>query len=313
MPAFAQSHSNAINFNTVIIDGRAIPLSHDIIISDGYIIFPVRSLFGALGFAVEWNDDARTVTLTRSSDVIIIPISGDNFTINGQPHPIESPAQIINDRTFAPAGNLLSAIGYGWGLDFSISTTETIREDEIARDNALAAVFLNLVSQEAIKNLTDIVNLSQDEIADAIEDIAARYSGLLEHSSSFVDADFFVVIWDEDGTVMYSTLSQESVNIVSLFFAAGEFLPHEAEIYFYRDWQIVVGFNHALNTRGFDITPLYQTHTVATGDTLSSIARLYFGSSHYDVINLILAANDITSNDALFVGQVLIIPTSADR
>jgi len=246
-PAFAQSyeheHNNPSGFNVVFIDGRVISLSYNIIaisvengeveggaapphgafrpktepffngivyiISEEYVLFPVRSLFDALGFVVKWVDGVEnggsSVTLTRDSDIIILPIDNDMFIINGQPRPIETPARIINDRTFAPISHLL---------------------------------------------------------------------------------------------------------------AAGEFWPHEAEIYFYTGGTIAVGFNRALDEifsfYGLDTSPLYQHHIVTAGDSLSRIAMLYFGSSDYDVISLILAANDITLDDALLVGQVLFIPILAE-
>jgi len=311
-PAFSQNYENERDniggFNTVIINGQAISLTYDIIHVDGHMLFPVRSLFDTLGFVVEWDGDERTVTLTRDGNVITIFIGGDMFTIDDKPYQIEIPARIINDRTFVPINNLLSAIGYELNIDFLIRAAGFIREEGIVCNNELDALFLTLIAQETIRRVldaaTNIIDLNQGEIAEIVGSVIGEF----EHYSYLVADDLFIIIWDEDWEIAYATVSGDTLNIITVFFAAGDFWPHEAEFYFYRDWAIAVGFNHALAERGIEAVPAYQHHIVAAGDTLSSIAMLYFGRSDFDIIDLILAANDMTFDDALLVGQVLVIP-----
>ena len=302
IPTFAQNH-----VNTITIDGNTISLPYDVIITEKYILFPVRSLFGTLSFDVEWDDGS--VRLIRNDDVIIIPIGSSEFNFNGQYLPIETPARIIENRAFAPISNLLAAIEYDWGISFSIRTIEAIREDEVAINNTLHSLFLDLVAQDIIRNLDDEASLDQDEITETINSVLVNTSNLFEYYGHFIDTDLFMILWDIDGTV-YTTLQGELQEMVIVSFAAGAFEPHEATFYYSTNLTMAIGFNRVLNEmfQNVDVPPSHQYHIVVSGDTFSGIAYLYFGRINYDVINLILDANDGVYLPTLQVGQVLIIP-----
>lgn len=81
-------------------------------IIDGRTLVPVRGVFETLGFDVSWNQEARQVTLSRANDTIIITIDSATFTINGESHPLDVPAQIIGGSTMLPIRAVLESVGY---------------------------------------------------------------------------------------------------------------------------------------------------------------------------------------------------------
>jgi uncharacterized protein YkwD len=70
-------------------------------------------VFEQLGFDVGWNQEIRQATLTGAEYVVIITVGSDTFTTNGVPHPLDVPAQIVNDRTMLPIGHVLRSVGFG--------------------------------------------------------------------------------------------------------------------------------------------------------------------------------------------------------
>jgi len=98
-------------------------------IVDGRTLVPVRGVFEALGFDVDWNDHARAATLSRHDYQLIIPVGSYSFTTNGAIHLLDVPAQIIGGRTMLPIRLPLESVGYQLDWDGNtrtviITTTE---------------------------------------------------------------------------------------------------------------------------------------------------------------------------------------------
>ena len=83
-------------------------------------LVPVRDVFEAMGFDVDW--DGRAI-LERDGDVIIIPIGSSTFTLNGVAHELDVPAQVIAGRTMLPLRHVLESVGYQLDWD---GTTRTV-------------------------------------------------------------------------------------------------------------------------------------------------------------------------------------------
>ena len=94
------------------------------VIINGVTLVPVRPVFEALGFEVEWSAETRTVVLVNfdvrgNRFVISIGIGDDYFTIydddsSGYGYfPLDVQAQIINGSTMIPLRPVLEALGYG--------------------------------------------------------------------------------------------------------------------------------------------------------------------------------------------------------
>ena len=97
----------------VIIDGQEVnfPAQPPVIV-DGRTLVPVRGVFEALGFDVDWNPDTRTAYLTNAYFNVAISIGSPAFTTNGTEHVLDVPAEIIGGSTMLPLRAVLESVGY---------------------------------------------------------------------------------------------------------------------------------------------------------------------------------------------------------
>jgi len=110
-PAMASAQPNTgihviVHGHTVEFDGPG-P-----VIIDNRVLVPLRGVFEAMGFNVDWNDITSVVILTRDGDFVLIPIGSSIFTANGQSHTLDVPAQLIGGRTMLPIRAVLESVGY---------------------------------------------------------------------------------------------------------------------------------------------------------------------------------------------------------
>ena len=91
-------------------------------IVDGRTLVPVRGVFEALGFDVDWDGDTRTAILNRHDYQLLITIGSQTFTANGVVHTLDVPAQIIGGRTMLPLRFPLESVGYELDWDGATQT-----------------------------------------------------------------------------------------------------------------------------------------------------------------------------------------------
>lgn len=65
-------------------------------------MLPARFVAEKLGAKVEWDAEARTVTITKDETTIVITIDSKKATVNGKEVELDSEAFIENDRTYTP-------------------------------------------------------------------------------------------------------------------------------------------------------------------------------------------------------------------
>ena len=119
-------HANEIN---VTIDGVAVDFEgQPPVIVDGRTLVPVRGVFEALGFNVDWHQPTQTATLTSADYAIIISIGSGSFTTNGASHILDVPAQIIGGRTMLPIRAVLESVGYN--VDWEAATATVLISTE---------------------------------------------------------------------------------------------------------------------------------------------------------------------------------------
>lgn len=73
---------------------------------------------------VEWDNDTRTVIITKDDIIIVITIGAETAIVNGETITLDYPAFIENDRTYTPirfiAEKLVSTVD--WNPDSQIIT-----------------------------------------------------------------------------------------------------------------------------------------------------------------------------------------------
>jgi len=134
---------------TVTIDGVAVDFEDQApIMVGGRVLIPVRFVFQDLGFEPDWSRGTRTATLTSDDYVVVIVIGEYEFTVNGESHELDVPAQLIGGRTMVPMGPILRSIGIepGWSRSARLVTIVT-PEPEVEPEPEPAELDLNLVGR----------------------------------------------------------------------------------------------------------------------------------------------------------------------
>ncbi|MCL2217516.1 MAG: copper amine oxidase N-terminal domain-containing protein [Defluviitaleaceae bacterium] len=103
----------ADNGITVTIDGQAVefPGGQGPVIVDSRTLVPIRGVFEALGFEVDWDGDTQTAVITNADYELRITINEDVFTVNGVNYTLDVHAQLIGGRTMVPIRLPLEAVG----------------------------------------------------------------------------------------------------------------------------------------------------------------------------------------------------------
>lgn len=72
------------------------------VIVNSRTMVPLRAIFETMGAQVDWNEETRTVTAVRGDVTVSLAIDSDQLYVNGTAVTIDTPAQIINNRTMVP-------------------------------------------------------------------------------------------------------------------------------------------------------------------------------------------------------------------
>ncbi len=82
-------------------------------------LVPLRAIFEAMGAEVNWDNDTRTVTAVRGDVTISLAIGSNQLYVNGEAKEIDTPAQIINERTMVPVRAIAESFGceVNWNND----------------------------------------------------------------------------------------------------------------------------------------------------------------------------------------------------
>lgn len=127
----------------VVMDGRTLPVSPAPVLVDGRVLVPVRSVMNSLGAAVEWQQESRTVVVTRGDTYVRLKADSRLACLNTdctRGATLDVPAHIIIDRTYVPIRFLSQALGYRVSWDQARKTV--IIETDKAPDYSLTQVTL---------------------------------------------------------------------------------------------------------------------------------------------------------------------------
>jgi len=156
----------------VTIDGERVAFSgQGPAIIDGRTLVPVRGVFEALGFGVDWNEAARTATLTSDGHMVTLTIGSANFTTNGASYALDVPAQIVGGRTMLPIRAVLESVGFqvGWN---EASRTVIISSIHIeAADTARETIAAGFNSNYVIRPNGSLWAWGYDMLGDGTENI----------------------------------------------------------------------------------------------------------------------------------------------
>ena len=125
----------------VFLDGKDVEFDVPPIIKEGRTLVPVRAVVNALGADVNWDSEARIVTITKE----VVQIGGDGnptratmtieleidnviAKVNGEETILDAAAEINNDRTIVPLRFIAEV--FGLNVDWDGDSATIIIEDE---------------------------------------------------------------------------------------------------------------------------------------------------------------------------------------
>lgn len=74
-------------------------------------MIPVRYAGKAIGAKIDWNAEAKTVTVTAGEDTVVFTIGSNEMVVNGETQTIDTAAVIKDNRTMLPLRAAAEAIG----------------------------------------------------------------------------------------------------------------------------------------------------------------------------------------------------------
>ncbi|MDO4562742.1 MAG: stalk domain-containing protein [Clostridia bacterium] len=87
------------------------PYGQEPVIVNDRTLVPLRAIFETMGAEVNWDDATRTVTATRGGTTISLAIGSDQLYVNGEAKTIDTPAQLISERTMVPVRAIAESFG----------------------------------------------------------------------------------------------------------------------------------------------------------------------------------------------------------
>lgn len=95
----------------VILNGESKTFTQPPVIRNGRTLVPMREIFEALGCDVAWDQATQTVTAVKGETEIKLPLGAKTAKVNGIDTPLETGAQLVNDRTMVPVRFVSEALG----------------------------------------------------------------------------------------------------------------------------------------------------------------------------------------------------------
>lgn len=99
------------------------------VIVNGRTLLPVRAVVTEMGGDVSWDGQTRTVTLDCGTNQIKLTIGSEKAYLNGEEHTLDTPPEIINDRTMLPIRFIAESFGYGVSWDDPTKTVTLTKDD----------------------------------------------------------------------------------------------------------------------------------------------------------------------------------------
>lgn len=175
--SFAMAESTAqttivmtIDSPTMQVNGEDVSIDENgtaPVIVDDRTMVPIRAVAEELGGEVSWDAAARTVTVTKDSDVISLTIDSNLAEVNSQSVELDTPPIIVNKRTLLPLRFVSENLGAEvvWNAenrqititgqnDAPVDETEIQQTDELTTEQLTTEQTTGRTEQTAV-NLSD--------------------------------------------------------------------------------------------------------------------------------------------------------------
>ena len=89
---------------------------------------PVRLINEQFGATVGWDENTKTVTITKGADVISLTLDNNSAIVNGEAVILDAAPEQVNDRTMVPVRFISETLGYN--VKYVESTEQVLITDE---------------------------------------------------------------------------------------------------------------------------------------------------------------------------------------
>lgn len=97
------------NTTGVFVNGEELKFDTPPVIKEGRVLIPVRAVVNALGAEVKWDQETKTVTITKDGKTITLQLESKTAIVDGQEVELDVPAGIQNGRTIVPLRFIMQA------------------------------------------------------------------------------------------------------------------------------------------------------------------------------------------------------------
>jgi len=107
---------------SLAVAGRTVRLDAPPLIIGGRVMVPLRFFAERLGFAVAWDEVARTATVSRGDSAAVFPVGTHYFLVNNRAHYLDAPTAIVDGRTMVSLRFAAKALDVGVTWDAATRT-----------------------------------------------------------------------------------------------------------------------------------------------------------------------------------------------
>ena len=113
---------------SVMVIGEAVLFDQPPIVVDGRTLVPLRAVLEKVGATVGWDDQTKTITVTKSDTELTLIIDSQTMQVSGEPDVLlDVPPQVYNGRTLLPIRAVAEKLGYD--VEWNVETRTVVIEE----------------------------------------------------------------------------------------------------------------------------------------------------------------------------------------
>ena len=146
-----------IDEKTASVFGEIVENDVEPIIINDRTMLPARFVAEALGATVEWDGENRVVTVKNDEVEIKLTIDSAIATVNGEEVELDSPACIVNDRTYTPVRFIVENLGatVEWDAELRMVTIIPAAEEAVEEETTEEVVEEEVVEEEVTEETVE--------------------------------------------------------------------------------------------------------------------------------------------------------------
>ncbi|MFE8701598.1 copper amine oxidase N-terminal domain-containing protein [Cytobacillus sp. FJAT-54145] len=249
-----QNSSAASTNITVLLDGEPVEFDQQPVIQNGRTLVPFRKIYEELGAEVSWESKTKTVTVVRDNKVIKLQLGSVHASANGAYVKLDTPAQIINNRTMVPLRFISESFGakVNWDNNEKLVEINTfaINIDQYFNSYNNGS-FSYEISEEEFLNRIENLNLDQEIVN------VSLYTSYLDQGKQFISSEHYSVRMIENEVyTVYMTAFGELIDEKGNTLINGDF---HIEIYDINTDELVFSDLGELNNLLYNQSVFYTT------------------------------------------------------